>query len=235
MSQVWVDDTYALTHVGTDDLQNIENNFAALKSTFSGASAPASIAGQLFFDTTKKLLKVRDQANASWLGVMCGDATYKMWVYVNAAGDGWVVDSSVTDKVLAIKGGTAAYNVAGASAGGTWTQPNHTHTGPSHTHGVTAMGSHNHKWYDSQGSSSDDKTWDTNGNSVLFQLQGHTTDVTYLLLQDGQNQGPEDSWTSNSTSSGTTDADGTAATGGSATAATWRPSASVGTLQYMDI
>ncbi len=235
MSQVWDDNTYALTDVGTTNLQAIENNFAALKTSFSGAGAPASAAGQLFFDTTKKLLKVRDQANGAWLGIMAGDATYKMWVYVNAAGDGWVVDSGVTDTILAIKGGSDAYNVSGGAAGGTWTQPNHTHTGPSHTHGVTGIGSHNHKWYNSEGSSSDDKTWNSSGAAVVFDSQGHSSDVDYLKLENGQNNGPEDAWTSNATSSGTTDAGGTAATGNGATAATWRPSASIGTLQYMDI
>jgi len=233
MSQVWTDATYALTHVGTDDLQNMENNFAALKTTFSGAAAPASVAGQLFFDTTKKLLKVRDQANASWLGVMVGDATYKMWVYVNAAGDGWVVDTGVTDTILAIKGGSDAYNVAGGAAGGTWTQPNHTHDGGTHTHGMTAIGSHNHKWYNNK--SGDDETYDSGGSGQTIAGEAKSDPNYHIPVSQADGYGAEDSYTSNATSTGTTDTDGVVATAGGATAATWRPSASVGTLQYMDI
>lgn len=53
-----------------EDVAIIEKNFAALKSTFSGASAPAStVAGMWWYDTTSHLLKVRNEANTAWLSV----------------------------------------------------------------------------------------------------------------------------------------------------------------------
>jgi len=57
-----------------------------------------------------------------------------MWFYQNTAPTGWVIDSTPADAILAVKGGSAAYNVNGGMAAGTWTHPTHTHTGPSHTH-----------------------------------------------------------------------------------------------------
>jgi hypothetical protein len=68
---------------------------------------------------------------------MHGDTSQKMWVYRNTAMAGWVVDSSVSDKVIAIKGGSQAYKVSGGTTAGTWTQPSHTLTPseiPAHSH-----------------------------------------------------------------------------------------------------
>lgn len=140
MGQTWTDDTYDSTHEADTDLANIEVNFATLKSNFSGAGGPSNpVTGQLWFDTTKKLLKVRNNANGAWLGVMAAPATQKVWVYANAAPDGWAIDGSVTDRVLALKGG-ATY-VTGGAAAGSWTI-----SGLAHTHGVAegATGVHQH-------------------------------------------------------------------------------------------
>lgn len=136
MSQTWTDDTYAGGHTAATDLQNIENNFAALKSSFSGAALPANaVDGTIWKDTGKKTWKGYN--GASSFGFMHGDANQKIWIYRDTAMDGWVVDTSVTDRVLAIKGGYNAYNISGGSLGGTWTQPSHTLTIseiPSHAH-----------------------------------------------------------------------------------------------------
>ena len=143
MTQVYTVNCFESSNVGQSDLQNMENNFAALKSNFSGTTAPSvSVeAGQSWFDTTKKLLKIRNQANSAWLGVMYGDTSQFIWVYRNTAPDGWVVSSALTDRVIAIKGGT--YGATGGTTAGTWsisgltnsaTNLAHTHTGPSHTH-----------------------------------------------------------------------------------------------------
>jgi len=58
----------------------------------------------------------------------------KMWFYQNTAPMGWVIDSTPADAILAVKGGSAAYNVNGGMQAGTWSQPTHTHTGPLHSH-----------------------------------------------------------------------------------------------------
>lgn len=44
-----------------------------------------------------------------------------------AVPDGWS-KVAVTDKVLAVKGGSNAYNRTGGGTAGTWTQPTHDHT-----------------------------------------------------------------------------------------------------------
>lgn len=68
MAQNFTSDVYAAGHIGATDLQNMENNFLALQSTFSGNNAPASpVASQLWVDTTNNLLKIRNAANTAWI------------------------------------------------------------------------------------------------------------------------------------------------------------------------
>jgi hypothetical protein len=120
------------------DLQGFEDNFATLKGNFSGSSAPSSpspVPGQLWFDTTDKLLKVRNAADNGWQGIMYGSANRKIWVYLHSAPDGWTYDSGVTDTTVAVEGGST-YTTAGTEQGN-WT--------------MSGMGSnantHNHQWY----------------------------------------------------------------------------------------
>ena len=70
MAQDWTDDVYAGGHTAQTDLQNIENNFAAIKSAFSGVAAPAdTVAGMWWYDTTTHILKIRNELNSAWLSV----------------------------------------------------------------------------------------------------------------------------------------------------------------------
>lgn len=70
MSQNFTDDCYAATHVRATDLQAFENNFAALKSSFSGSSAPSNaVAGMLWYDTSTGFLKVRNTDNTTWISI----------------------------------------------------------------------------------------------------------------------------------------------------------------------
>lgn len=69
-AQNYTDDVYDAVHVAATDLQNMENNFACLKSSFSGGSAPANpVPGMFWYDTTDNFLKLRNKANAAWLNV----------------------------------------------------------------------------------------------------------------------------------------------------------------------
>ena len=108
------------------------------------ASAPTgedAEPGDAWFDTANKLLRIRNEGDTEWLGVMYGNTDTKMYVYSNVAGDGWVVDAvSAQDVILALKGGANAYNVNGGNTAGTWSQPGHTHTGGAHTHTVGSIG-----------------------------------------------------------------------------------------------
>lgn len=73
-------------------------------------------------------------ANAKF---MLGDSNTITWLYLNTAPPGWKVTATGADTVLGISGGAQAYNVDGGTAGGTWTQPNHTHYSANHTHQLT--------------------------------------------------------------------------------------------------
>jgi hypothetical protein len=64
----------------------------------------------------------------------------KMWFYQNTAPTDWTYLSAITDRCLAVKGGTGSFNVNGGNEAGTWQLPNHTLTLaqiPAHTHSIT--------------------------------------------------------------------------------------------------
>jgi len=215
MSQDWNDNVYASGDQIAVNQQDIEDNFAALKSMYSGASAPADpVAGMTWFDTTNKMVKLRNNANTAWLGIMQGDATFKIWVYLNAAIDGWVVDSSVADVVLALKGGTGAYNVSGGGTAGSWTQPDCTLTTaqlPAHDHGAAAAHTHT---FEGSGSGLGSVS------AIMYQttLETKVSAVSGLINAGGGH-------THTSVGSGSAHNHGTA----------YRPYAAVGTLQYMNL
>jgi hypothetical protein len=234
MAQSWTADTYAAGHVAATDLGNIETNFATLKSLFSGSSAPSNtVAGMPWFDTNKKLLKIRNNADSAWLGVLYGPSSLKVWVYANSANDGWAIDSGVTDVVLSLKGGSQAYNVAAAQTAGTWTQPDnawsHSHTVDGHTHSTP-----NHKhhvpiyevggeiyFYPAYGSGSD-SAGANNWNKITVDST-YSTSSFNTAKTSGENGG--------NTGSASPGTDSQSAPDSSA----WRPAAAVGTLQYPDV
>ena len=136
MSQTWTDDPFASGNVGQTDLQNMENNFLAMKSMFSGASAPANaVAGMPWFDTAQKVKKTRNNDNDAWLGLFHGDASQKILVYDDSVLEGYLRDSSVTDKAVALKGG-ATYTTAGDTAG--------SFTVPTHALSIAELAAHTH-------------------------------------------------------------------------------------------
>jgi len=126
MAQTYTTDPYVGTGKTADAvMEDVNENFAALKSGFAGTSAPASpVGGQTWHDSTAR--KVRNYANDEWLASLLGDASQKMWVYRNDTCEGWEVDSTLTDRVLAIKGGS--YGATGGAPVGSWTQPDCTLT-----------------------------------------------------------------------------------------------------------
>lgn len=130
MAQNYTINVYQSDHNALSDMQNVENNLEALRSNFSGSSSPAIslIAGHAWYDTgassrnggdNQNLLKVYNQTRSIWYGVMTGDLNQKIPVYRNDQMDGWVIDTSVTDKIIAVKGGST-YTTAGTTAG-SWT------------------------------------------------------------------------------------------------------------------
>ena len=140
----------------------------------------------------------------------------RMWLYEDAAPTGWTHMASVADRVIAVKGGSNAFNVVGGNQAGTWTQPNHTHSGPSH----------NHKWYDNQGYHNNDYSFDTNGNSISLPIASAYSGYRHMKIRiDDENYRiGSDLYTNNA--SGTT--------GNGATASTWRPYGAVGIIVEKD-
>lgn len=207
MSQNFTDDCFAGTHVAQTDAQNMENNFAALKSSFSGSSAPSNpVPGMPWFDTGDSLIKTRNTGDTAWLAFLTGDTSQKLWIYRNDTVEGWAIDSGVTDRVIAIKGGSNAYNVSGGSTAGTWTQPNHTHTLGNHTHNLTGTGG---------------ASLSATGTIVCI------TSSNTLKLNAGSGSDSAASTATNEPSPNTS--------GNGTTPNTYRPAAAVGTLQYPNI
>lgn len=64
-----------------------------------------------------------------------------LWLYENTAPTGWTIVAACVDSLLAVKGGSVAFNGTGGSMVGTWTPTGHTHSVEAHTHG---LGSHAH-------------------------------------------------------------------------------------------
>jgi len=228
MSQTYTANCFQSDHVGQTDLANIEANHECHRSFFSGASAPSNaIAGHPWFDTSKNLPKIRNDANNAWLAILTGTTNQKLWIYRNDTDDGWAIDASVTDRVIALKGGSGLYNrTGGGTAGESWANLKaHTHTGPSHNH------SHNHQWYDNQTKYYSDKTYLSNGSATNL-LVGDAKDSIESMIPRTYNSSfapLADSYTDNDSTSG-----GAGNTGAQSTADV-RPAAAVGTLQYPDI
>ena len=136
MSQDWVSNLYTTATVVDTTMSNVELMFATLKSSFAGSSTPSNAAaGQVWYDSNAsyKCLQVRDSANAAWRGVMTGSSSCKVWLYLNAVEEGWTIDSSVTDKVLSLKGGST-YVTGADDSQGTWTISGLTDSGHTHSH-----------------------------------------------------------------------------------------------------
>jgi len=212
MSQDYVDNVFVSTEQVQANMAQIEDNFAALKSMFSGASAPSDIvAGMCWFDTTVlKAPKIRNKASDAWLGIMQADASHKLWVYRNTAPDGWTVDATVTDAVCALKGGAGLYNANGGTTAGSWTQPDCTLDAtmiPAHTHGNS--GSHLH-------------------SVALYYPDGATYMVGYTT---GGIPGLGSQNTGSTAHEHTSVGGGLAHNHGTA----YRPAAAIGTMQYLSI
>ncbi|EGJ51797.1 hypothetical protein [Desulfocurvibacter africanus] len=206
MAQNYTIDMFAPGNQVQIDMQNIENNLECLRSMFSGLTTPANaITGQAWYDLNKSVLKQHN--GTAWIGLMHGDAAQKLWVYRNAAMAGWVVDAAVSDRVLAVKGGTQAYNVNGGEMAGTWTISG---LPGAHTHTISSDGNHRHSRGAITHSAALGYGWVLDeGGSVYY---------AYTDYQGSHSHG------------GATSSAGAITQNG-----TWRPAAAVGSLQYLDL
>ena len=158
MAQNYTINPYETTNALLSDMQKYEDNFECLRTLFAGASEPTidKVAGMPWYDITERILKIRNNANDDWLGVMHGNTDMKIWIFKNSADLGWTIDDSVEDVVLAFKGRSEgydsttdiAYDTTGGVIAGVWQTPDDLEGGltlaqiPAHTHG--SGGAHTH-------------------------------------------------------------------------------------------
>lgn len=139
MSQDFTADWYALANNANTAFQNAEKNDNALRSSHAGSSAPANAeAGLQWMNqaSSHEGLRVRNSGNSAWLKILEGDASFKIPVYRNDTCEGWDIDATVTDVVIALKGGSNAYNVNGGNLAGNFTYSGFDADNESaHTHG----------------------------------------------------------------------------------------------------
>ena len=153
------------THVDVPTGGIISHNSLSDKGTTSHANVDAHIASETEHGATGKVVGTNNSqtlynktlitpviasfANATHnhMSVAGGGILFvsgaKIWIYENDATKwpGWSISASSTDAVIAVKGSTGAYNVAGGTQAGTWSQPTHTHAGVDHLH---TGGEHTH-------------------------------------------------------------------------------------------
>jgi len=117
--------------------------------------------------------------------IMTGDTSTVAWYYASTV-EGWKVQSSGGDRVLAVGYSGASYDSTdeGNMSSGGWT---------------ISMAAHNHKWHDSK--SGNDESYASNGSGLAYT----TTDLSNQGIQ-GQAAGSaeildQDYWTANSTPS----------------------------------
>jgi len=111
MSQNYTDNCFAPGHVGQTDLQNMENNFAALKSGFSGASAPSNpVAGMIWIDTTNDLLK--RYYDGSWISIW--DLANNKPIITNLSNE--ITSSMISSAIKDAAAGTASLRTLGTGA-----------------------------------------------------------------------------------------------------------------------
>lgn len=227
MSQTWDATAPDEDNDWDDDLPAMKNNFAALQSNFSGTAAPTSpVAGQGWTDTGSDTHKRRNANNDDWLADLHGDINFKIPVYRNDTCDGWIIDATVTDRVIALKGGSDAYNANGGTTAGTaWSTLALGHT---HGAGSYAAASHRHTWYDNRGGSLDAQTFNSGGSATNITSIAHGSSLRIVVSSSVGGALNVDGYTNNSAPS----LSGTSATGGATTEP--RPAAALCTLQYPD-
>jgi hypothetical protein len=95
------------------------------------------------YETSNDIAVAALESYNSDSAVLAAPTGITLYIY-NPAGEiptGWSAKSGPADCLLAIAGGSDAYNVAGENVVGSWTPTGHVHTGPSHIH---TMPTHTH-------------------------------------------------------------------------------------------
>lgn len=221
-----------------------QHKYLTLADQESDPETPASGKSILY---AKSGLPYQRNSAGTVIRVMIGEGggETKCWFFQDTAPIGWSIVSGCEDALLAVKGGSNAYNVAGGSKlKGSWTPAGHTHTGPSHAHG---LGSHVHTTGDHTLTAAESGL-PAHLHSLTIGASGEGVSVDLTRLFEGQSSGFVGSYSGDTdacsaqgassahnhgntgAASGSTDAEGTGATGSGAEAATYRPLANPGII-----
>jgi len=234
---------------------DINNALMATITNNSGTSAPSTTyAYMLWVDTANAKLKLRNSSNSDWIILFDLGISYpsfpvdtQIFVYQNVAPTGWTYESGITDKVLAVKGGSQSFNVNGGSTAGTWavtgiTVDSHTHTVSAHVHTTShyhtiihthdiPIASYTNALYTIPTAVGSSRTF-THHNGLG---QSDEADVAKnALVTYGTNTANSGVDTTNTGNPTTNPASGTASSSATTSAETWRPAAAVGIICSKD-
>ncbi len=214
MAQNFTTDWYELTYVVDTAFQNAENNDNVLRSNFSGSAAPTSpVVGQQWFDIDTGTMKVYE-IDAQWIASLVGGPDFKVWLYTNDEQRGMTIDNSVTDVVLALRGGN--YGASGGVVAGRWDI-----IGLSNA----SDGIHGHIW--KSHSAGWDYTYDAAGNAFILDNNGLVNRIGIpQWITDGNG------FCNNVLFYTNRDGDHTHAISHNSA---WRPLGAVGTMQYPNL
>jgi len=144
---------------------------------------------RIVYDQTTKQLWIADSSEWKSAG-QNGDIPIgtEMWFYANSAPDGWTLNGTPSDQLLAVEGGST-YTTGGAAAG-SFTMPNHSHSLNSHIHRfagntstlnryihkgddyVAGVGTHYHT-YDIGSTGPSPSTTDSSGSVAGYRPESH--------------------------------------------------------------
>ena len=215
MAQDYYDDCYDDDKYFYSEMDKIEDNFLAIKTNFSGASAMTDSAQRsvepfmAWGDTVNKVLRFRSAGDDEWFGHMHADDTCKIYVYRGGDTlDGWIVDdaSDIQDCVIAVVGDSSDIYNTGGDVTGDWS--------------INA-GSHSHKWYDY--SSNGPQLVDQDGSWSSLGWHGVANVNSYACFWSSPNV---ISFSHNFLDDAYTTVYGSYQ---------WRPEAAVGSMQYLDL
>lgn len=131
--------------------------------------------------------------------------TRRLYFYENTAPTGWTYYSTVNDCVLALKGGSDAYNVTagnGTGYGTSWANLKaHVHGLNSHVHSGP---SHNHQWYNYVSGATYDQVYDSSGNAMNIAIV--TESGGAVRVETGSAPGPDQDWYTANAGTGNTGA-----------------------------
>lgn len=234
-----------VTTRATDAFSVIERNVDSSTGAAQAFSASDIVSLRPCADIITDIITELNLMNPT--NTLTAPAGTKMVFYQAAPPTGWTIDTDPADHLLAVAGGAQAYNAAGGTKAGTWTQPNHVHTMDTHVHtmgthihGQTAhlhstgdhilteaeMPSHTHQESLGTATTSNPASTPLKGKTVGADVMTTTSAGSDTAHNHG-NTGSTDAGNTDATDPGDTNATDPGDTNGGATANTWRPLAAL--------